>query len=83
MKNYILGVCTTLVLVAVLTAGGAQAGLFGSMATANWPTVESIFYKVEAYGFDMRVYEWHPEINPEMTCITGFGEVGAIGLQCF
>jgi len=35
----------------------AHAGLFDSLATGSWPTVESEAYKVEAYGLDFRVYE--------------------------
>lgn len=74
----------TLALAALaLTATTASAGLFDSMATSDWPTKESNNYKLDAYGFDLRIYEWHPDGNPDITCITGFGEKGSIGLQCF
>ena len=61
----------------------ASAGLFDSVATRNWDTKESDNYKLEAYGFDLRIYEWNPKGNPNVTCITGFSEVGSIGIQCF
>lgn len=65
------------------TATTANAGLFDSVATSDWETKKSDKYKLEAYGFDLRVYEWHPKGNPNVTCITAFSEKGPIGLQCF
>jgi hypothetical protein len=61
----------------------ANAGVFDSLMTGDMETVVSEAYKVEAYGYDMRVYEWHPKSAPNMTCITGFSEKANIGLQCF
>jgi len=67
----------------VITATSANAGIFGSVATIDWETKKSDKYKLEAYGFDLRVYEWNPKGNPDVTCITAFGEKGPIGMQCF
>lgn len=67
----------------VITATSANAGLFDSAATSGWDTKKSDKYKLEAYGFDLRVYEWTPKGNPDVTCITAFGEKGPVGLQCF
>lgn len=69
--------------VAATLATTASAGLFDSMVTSDWETKESDNYKLDAYGFDLRVYEWTPNGNPNMTCITAFGEKGSVGLQCF
>mgnify|MGYP001154969070 CR=1 FL=1 len=69
--------------IATVIATSANAGLFDSVATKNWDTKATEKYKIEAYGYDMRIYEWNPEGNPNITCITGFSEVGSIGLQCF
>lgn len=67
----------------VITATSANAGLFDSVATSDWKTKQSEKYKLEAYGYDLRVYEWTPNGNPNVTCITAFGDSGPVGLQCF
>jgi hypothetical protein len=69
--------------VIALTSTVAAAGIFSSAITSGWDSKEAIKYKVETYGFDLRVYEWSPEGNPNITCITAFGETGAVGFQCF
>jgi hypothetical protein len=66
-----------------LTSTVAAAGIFSGAITSGWDSKEAKKYKVETYGFDLRVYEWVPEGNPDITCITAFGEAGALGLQCF
>ena len=68
---------------AATVATTASAGLFDSLATSDWETKKSDNYKLDAYGFDLRVYEWTPKGNPNVTCITAFGEKGSVGLQCF
>ena len=67
----------------VITATSANAGLFDSAATSGWDTKESDKYKLESYGYDLRVYEWTPKGNPNVTCITAFSKTGPVGLQCF
>jgi hypothetical protein len=83
MKEFIKGATVTLALVAALVATSAQAGFFSSWATGDWPTQESNAYKVEAYGFDFRVYEWRSTENPNVVCTASFTDEGAIGMQCF
>lgn len=61
----------------------ANAGLWGSIATSNWPTKESNAFKVEAFGFDFRVYEWVTENDPDTVCTVAIGFERAFGLDCF
>jgi hypothetical protein len=59
---------TSLVALA-LTATSANAGLFDSVMTSSWPTVESRPYSLGVYGFDARVFEWTPLDNPNVRCV--------------
>lgn len=64
----------------------AQAGLFDQVLTYNWPSKESKAYKVEAYGFDFRVYEWQTENDPNTFCTVAIGNADQapyMGLHCF
>ena len=83
MKQFIKGAVTTLAVVAVIAAGSAQAGLFSSFATGDWPTLDSTPGLIDAYGFDLRTYEWTPQTAPHMTCVTIYSDGGGGGLQCF
>ena len=84
-------ITTSLVGFAVLFAVGlvvtgpkeTQAGIFGSAYTSDWDSIEPDNYKIEVYGFDLRVYEWTTRANPNITCIAMFGETGPTGLSCF
>ena len=58
----------TAVLLVLLTTT-ANAGVFDSVMTSDWETVESAHYKLNAYGFDARVYEWMPLANPDVRCV--------------
>lgn len=41
-------------------------------------------YKLPTAGYDVRVYEFTPKGNPNLTCVMPFAEkAGAAGLQCF
>lgn len=66
-----------------LIATPTYAGLFDSIATSNWPTKESNAFKVEAYGFDFRVYEWVSESDPNTVCTVAIGSNGYMGMDCF
>lgn len=71
---------------AALTSGQANAGLFDSIATSNWPVKQSKAFKVEAYGFDFRVYEWQTEHDPNTYCTVAIGNSSSapyMGLNCF
>lgn len=69
-----------------LSVATAQAGLFDQLATANWPSKASEAYKVEAYGFDFRVYEWQTTSDPNTFCTVAIGNADQapyMGLDCF
>lgn len=71
---------------AVFTSGQANAGLFDSIATSNWPTKQSNAFKVEAYGFDFRVYEWQTDADPNTICTVAIGNSSSapyMGMECF
>lgn len=70
----------------LVSASTASAGLFDSLATSDWPTKSSKAYKVEAYGFDFRVYEWVSENDPNTICTVAIGNSSNapyMGMQCF
>ena len=83
MKNFIMAQAAMLTVFGIVVATTAQAGFFSSWATGDWPTQESTAYKVEAYGFDFRVYEWRSTESPNTICTASFTDTGAIGMQCF
>lgn len=69
-----------------ISVGSAQAGLWDQIATYNWPSKESKAFKVEAYGFDFRVYEWQTENDPNTFCTVAIGNTDNapyMGLDCF
>lgn len=71
---------------AALTANYATAGIFDQIMTADWPSKKSKAYKVEAYGFDFRVYEWQTESDPNVFCTVAIGNADQapyMGLDCF
>ncbi len=73
-----------LLVAALLVAPFAQAGLMDSIATINFPTKDSVAYKVDVYGYDARVYEFVPEHNSDYVCImlaTG-GNTNAVQMEC-
>jgi hypothetical protein len=76
-------VLKSIVLAAAAVAVGtmAQAGLFSS-AVSDLPTQESTGYRVEAYGWDVRVYEFTPVTADNVLCVMAFGSNGAVGLTC-
>lgn len=77
MKKILL---TIAIIFATITP--SNAGLLDSILTGDFPTKKSVAYKVEAYGYDFRVYEWQADV-PNTTCILALGESGYAGLQCF
>lgn len=82
MRNMLFG----FVLGSIAFAGIAQAGLFDQLMTYDWPVRESNAFKVEAYGFDFRVYEWQTENDPNTFCTVAIGNADHapyMGLDCF
>lgn len=72
------------VLISVLGASVAQAGLFDSAATSGWPTIENVTkYKVSTYGYDVRVYEWTPKDNKNVRCVFVAGNENSSGVACY
>ena len=77
---------TAAALALALTTTTASADLFDMLATSDWPVKESNAFKVEAYGFDFRVYEWVSESNPNVVCSVAIGNNKSspyMGMQCF
>jgi hypothetical protein len=82
MQKVLFGLVTGL----ALSVASAQAGLFDQIATSNWPSKESKAYKVEAYGFDFRVYEWQTESDENTFCTVAIGNADHapyMGMECF
>lgn len=82
MKNMLFG----FVLGSITLAGVAQAGPWDQFATMAWPSKESKAFKVEAYGFDFRVYEWQTESDSNTFCTVAIGNADHapyMGLDCF
>jgi len=59
----------TIAALALSASTVSSAGLFDSVMTSDWGTVGSTHYKLDAYGFDARVYEWTPLENPNVRCV--------------
>lgn len=89
MKKLLLITAATTTLIAgyaFFSANPAQAGLFDQIMTYDWPSKESKAFKVEAYGFDFRVYEWQTETDPNTFCTVAIGNADRapyMGLHCF
>lgn len=68
-------------LTAVIALSSAPAQAF--LGTINWPKIEpDQAYKVEAYGTDVRVYEWQSQVTPGKACVMAFSNSGPVGLDC-
>ena len=52
-----------------LVATSANAGLFDSVMTSDWKTIESKPYNLGVYGYDARAFEWTPLDNPNVRCV--------------
>ncbi|MDI3325657.1 hypothetical protein QKW35_14860 [Pontibacterium granulatum] len=62
----------------------AHAGLFDQIATGTWDSVEpTAAYKLETYGYNVRVYEWTPKDNPNTRCVFVAGETNSTGVACY
>lgn len=87
MFKIILGVVGGIAVGGLLaTATVSQAGVWDAIATSGWPTQKSEAFKVEAYGFDFRVYEWNSKTDPNTICTVAIGNVKQspyMGLNCF
>lgn len=61
----------------------ASAGLFDSIATSGWPdALWSNAFKVDAFGSDIRVYQFRSIDEPDVLCTMGFGQALGGGISC-
>lgn len=66
----------------LFAASAANAGLFDSMMTSDFPENKNTGkYKVDVYGFDMRVYEFVPKNAPDHVCVAAFSGGDSKGFQ--
>ena len=70
---------------AMITTTTANAGLWDSVATSGWEERPNAGqYKLDVYGFDMRVYEFHPKNDPGILCVAAFsgGDTNGFEMEC-
>lgn len=80
MTKLLIAALIGVALVTPVQAGG----IFSSIATSGWKTVEpDAKFMLEAHGFNLRVYEWTSQSDPNMKCTAVFGETGPTGMQCW
>lgn len=78
MKKILLGLALAMASVT------ASAGLFDQVATGTWKSKEvTAKYKLETYGYNVRVYEWVPQDNKNMRCVFVAGETNSTGVACY
>ena len=68
-----------LLVLVLLLAGTANAGLLSSVATSDWPSKPTKRYKLDVYGYDARAYEF--ETDNGMKCVMVFPGGSAVGWQ--
>ena len=61
----------------------SHAGFLSGVSTSGWDTTESDHYKLEVNGFDLRVYEWTPNDNPNVRCVFVSGNTNSTGVACY
>lgn len=62
----------------------ANAGLLDSVMTSNFKTKNTTSeYKIDVYGYDVRVYEWKPTDNPNYRCVFVAGSSNSSGTACY
>lgn len=74
----------TAVALTVTMTTTAHAGLWDSAVTSGWPTKDvTTKYKLDTYGFDVRVYEWTPRDNKNVRCVFVAGSNNSTGVACY
>ena len=62
----------------------ATAGLKDSLLTAGWGTVDpTVKYKMDTYGYNVRIYEWAPKDNKDVRCVFVAGNTNSTGVACY
>lgn len=79
--------------IAILTAAAACLGLAATTADAGlWTMIKNgslpsgktdAEYTLPVSGLDLRVYEFTPKANRNVTCVVVYGTDTPAGLQCF
>lgn len=68
----------------LLAATSVNAGLFTSTVTSGWEDkAPEHKYKLNTYGYDVRVYEWTPKNNKNISCVFVAGETNSTGIACY
>ena len=78
MKSMIVMVLTLLLMFSGLIAVGCDGG---SVLNGEQMNPDSV-HRLEAAGWDLRIYEFTPESAPEHTCVFAAGNRKG-GLDCF
>ena len=73
----------TLIIAALLLPQIAHAGLLSSLRSSNWETKATTKYKIDVMNFDVRIYEWTPEENPNVRCVFAAGNQNSSGVSCY
>lgn len=82
----IFGLLGLVVMVVILAfySQKSEAGLFDSAMTSGWEDRKNDHkYKLESYGFDVRVYEWTPKDNKNVRCVFVAGNENSSGVACY
>jgi len=85
IKNIIKStlVFLTLLFGGILITKSAQAGLWENLSTSDWQVKQpTSTYKVEAAGWNLRVYEWTPQDNKNVRCVFAAGSKKG-GVSCY
>tara|TARA_R110000782_G_scaffold10750_8_gene33274 strand:- start:100 stop:351 length:252 start_codon:yes stop_codon:yes gene_type:complete len=68
---------------ALLVMNSANAGLISAFRSSDWPTKQTEKYKLNVQNFDVRVYEWTPSHNKNVSCVFVAGNKNATGVACY
>lgn len=76
--------CIAAALLSASVALPANAGMFDSIATSGWDEKRAKSkYKLDVYGYDVRVYEWTPKDNKNVRCVLIAGNENSSGVACY
>ena len=75
---------TVTLLTTMLLTPVVNAGLLSSVVTSGWQEKKPDHkYMVETHGFDVRVYEWTPKENKNISCVFVAGNSNSSGVACY
>lgn len=68
----------------MVAAAAARADVWTLLKNSSLPSGQTdAAYTLPVSGLDLRVYEFTPKSNPNITCVTAYGRDQPAGLQCF